>query len=238
MENFNKSNIEIDIKAEGTVFERNKLLNSYLKKINDCFDKENKNFADLCYYVYQVWKLLLCNNYYDKKGNYITFKGIMESFGLTETEVCRLKSCYNKFMFTELSEDHFNIINYGLKAEFKDFTKSKLFELLNVETEQLIADIHNKVLRSDMSVKSIRDYVKNYNSLQRQNKKLADKQVEEQVVDNVEEEIPEAYNPNKHYDFAYFETKTKSQLLNIVWQLQQEYQKLKLNKEKKQKNGI
>jgi len=72
--------------------------------------------------------------------------------------------------------------------------------------------------------------------MQKENKKLQDNATSEDnpsESEESEEEIPEAYNPTKHYEFSYFETKTKSQLLNIVWQLQQEYEKFK---EKNQKN--
>ena len=64
-----------------------------------------------------------------------------------------------------------------------------------------------------MTVKQIRDYIKSL-------KNGTNEEINE-------EEIPEAYDPTKKYDFSYFETKTKSQLLNIVWELQKAYQKLK-----------
>ena len=32
---------------------------------------------------------------------------------------------------------------------------------------------------------------------------------------------------SNNYDFDYFEMKTKSQLLNMIWELQKEYEKLK-----------
>lgn len=87
-----------------------------------------------------------------------------------------------------------------------------------------------------MSVKQIREYVKNYKALETQNKKLSEEpKVQEEVEKPIEEDIPPAYNPKQHYDFSYFEKQSKAQLLNIVWELQKEYErivKLKNNKNK------
>ena len=80
-----------------------------------------------------------------------------------------------------------------------------------------------------MTVKQIREYVK-----QMVGEDATDKVVEQTVEEINEDEIPDAYDPNKKYEFSYFESKSKSQLLNIVMALQTAYQKLK-NKGEKQK---
>lgn len=161
------------------------------------------------------------------KGKNYTFKDIMDSFSLNDTDISRLCSCYEKFVIVDSDNK-----KPALIEEFKYFSKSKLVELITVPNEQLLQDIKTKVLRADMSVKTIRDYVKNYKELQKQNKKLFDKIEDDQEEKVDEEDIPMAYNPKLHYDFSYFENKTKAQLLNIVWQLQTEYEKLKKEKRK------
>ena len=77
--------------------------------------------------------------------------------------------------------------------------KSKLFELLPVENSQLETDLKNKVLRDDMSVASIREYVKNYKALQKANKKITDEKEDEAQEEINEDEIPMAYDPKKYY---------------------------------------
>ena len=226
MENFIFSDIEID-----TSFgDKSKEIANYIKNINKCFTKDNNNFIELCYYVYNL-KALFDSYYYvpcrDKKGKNYTFKDIIDNFGLNDTDISRLCSCYNKFVIVD--SDNKNPV---LIEEFKYFSKSKLVELITVPNEQLLQDIKTKVLRPDMSVKTIRDYVKNYKELQRQNKKLFEEKEEKQEEEINEEDIPMAYNPKLHYDFSYFEDKTKAQLLNIVWQLQTEYERLKKEKRK------
>ena len=203
-----------------------KLLNGYIEKINKLFVKGQNDFAGLCYYVYKVrelfknYKLTYYSRFVTKDKEFVFFDNIMQGFGLDDVAVSRLCSCYEKFVKQDTDKPE-------ILLEFLEFSKSKLFELITVPNEQLLQDIKAKVLRPDMSVKTIRDYVKNYKELQRQNKKLFEEKEEKQEEEINEEDIPMAYNPKLHYDFSYFENKTKAQLLNIVWQLQTEYERLK-----------
>lgn len=228
MENFNKF---LDLEFKTQYFDKDltdsvNILKYYLDKLNECFDKEQENFASICFYVYQIKNLFsdYTKSWYcgfETKNARYTFYSIMRNFGLDDSQVSRILNVYDKFV--ELKNKQPYISEY-----IAGFSRSKLFELLPVDDTQLRLDIKNKVLRADMSVKTIRAYVKNYKELQKQNKKLNEDKEEEQEEEQIqEEEIPMAYNPKLHYDFSYFEEKTKAQLLNIVWQLQTEYEKLK-----------
>lgn len=213
-------------------------LQKYISKLKDVFKKEQNNFAELCYWTFKVKDLFTNhdNLYYDrflvrKDGRYVRFSNIMEGFGIDETQSSRILSSYYKFIYINNDKPY-------IKEEFKLFNKSKLFELINVPIEQLLEDIKNKVLRADMSVKTIREYVKNYKELQKANMRLKNGEecsVQEDRPEDLQEEIPMVYDPKKHYDFDYFESKTKSQLLNMIWDLQKEYENLekKFKKEKK-----
>lgn len=230
MQEFRKYEIELDEKSplyDKDLTKEVQTLSNYIDKLNQCFRKEQDNFAEICYYVYHIKELFrdYTRTYYcgfeTRKRECCTFDSIMRGFGLDDTQVSRICKCYEKFVYLPAEDTIY------IKAGFAEFGKSKLFELLPVPTETLEKDIKLKVIRPDMSVKSIRDYVKNYHALQKQNKKLTEPQ-EKIKEPNIDDEIiPEAYNPTKHYDFNYFEDKTKAQLLNIIWQLQTEYEKLK-----------
>lgn len=226
MENFNKfidTNFEIENNGWTNPLGL-KQLKDYLKALNNCFDKEQNNFAEIVYYVYQVnglfsdYNQIAFGRVYTKKSKGYTFDSIMEGFGLDKTQVCRLINTYDKFIDNDSGA-------IRLKKYIREFSKSKIFELLQVDEEQLQKDISNSVLRSDMSVKQIREYVKNYKALQKQKNKLFEES-KEKIEDIVEEVIPPAYDPKKHYDFAYFEKQSKAQLLNIVWELQKEYERI------------
>lgn len=208
-------------------------LTMYIKKLDKCFRKESDNFAEICFLVFQIHNLFMKNNYgiYLKKNQNMTysFDTIMSGFGISKSESSRLLSCYEKFVTKETDKPM-------ILAEFYGFSKSKFFELLQVDNEQLRKDLQNKVLRFDFTIKQIRDYVKNLKTLEKQQARL-NGNVKEEKEEIIEEEIPMAYNPQQHYDFDYFQEKNKAQLLNIVWELQKEYEKLKTsyNKLKKEK---
>ncbi len=237
MENFKKiGELEFDTTYHGGNYSTGvALLNKYIELLNNCFTKRQNNLAEISYYVYQVKKLFdnhkqICFGLvYTKKNQEYSFNSIMIGFGFDTTQVSRLIGIYEKFVDKEFA--FFRLQNY-----IADFSKSKLFELLVVDDNQLKKDIANNVLRPDMSVKLIRDYVKNYKALEKQNKKLSEEPKEQEEVEKpIEEDIPLVYNPKQHYDFSYFEKQSKAQLLNIVWELQKEYERIvKLKNNKKQ----
>lgn len=203
-------------------------LSNLIKKMNNLYDTEQDNFVMWCYYVYNVKQLFQRQNelYYgrlfDKSGKHILFNTIMANFGFDDSQVTRFIKCYEKYIIIDNDKPKFD------NSIFNFFNKSKLIELLSVPNEQILEDLTNNVITVHDSVIRIREYVKNYKAMQNQNKKLglSEKEIEENSIIN-DESIPDAYNPKLHYDFAYFEDKSKAQLLNIVWELQKEYEKLK-----------
>lgn len=232
MEKFNKFNKDTDFIFEnfcGNELQNENLLKKLITKLNNVFTKDNKNFAELCFVTYRIKKLF--DDYrisgcwvYDRKKVLYTFDSIMQGFGLDSTQTSRLLSCYDKFCYLSCSD--LDKATCSIITEFEDFSKSKLFELLTIPNEQILKDLQTNVIRTDMTIKQLREYVKNYKALQKQNSKLDNESKEEQT-EEIEEDIPEAYNPKQHYDFEYFEQKNKAQLLNIVWDLQKEYERLK-----------
>lgn len=237
MENFKKfMDFDFNIENNGWVNPIGlKQLKKYIKAINKCFDKEQNNFIDLVYYIYELnglftdYDQIAFGRVYTKSNKEYTFDDIMQGFGFDRTQVFRFLKTYDKFMV--IGNNKPELVSY-----IRDFSKSKIFELLTVDEKQLEKDISNGVLRSDMSVKQIRGYVKNYKALEKQNKKLSEEPKEQEEVEKpIEEDIPPAYNPKQHYDFSYFKKQSKAQLLNIVWELQKEYERIvKLKNNKKQ----
>lgn len=237
MENFNQYCLDralVDANNEDT-----KDLNILIKKLDNCFKKDNDNFAEICFVVYRIKKLF--DNYkqvyvYPHSIVSYNFDTIMTGFGISKSESSRLLSCYNKFCCLSCSDEKTAICR--IVDEFKGFSKSKLIELLVVDDDQLLQDLRTRVLKFDMSVSTIRKYVKNLQELKKQQAKSNQKQEETQEEQFNENEIPMAYNPQQHYDFDYFEEKNKSQLLNMIWELQKEYEKLKTNFNKLKGGGI
>ena len=184
-----------------------KTLHMLCLDLRGCYVFNQKNFAKLCSTIYKIW--CYCkNNYWKAKDNeyYNSYK-LLAKFGFDKKAVSRYKQCFERYI-----QDNDNY-EFNVKTIFEKFSPSKLFELLVIPYEKLEELIDKHIIYPEMTVKQIRDYIKSL-------KNGANEEINE-------EEIPEAYNPSKKYDFSYFETKTKTQLLNMIWELQKAYQKLK-----------
>lgn len=97
------------------------------------------------------------------------------------------------------------------------FSVSKLIELLQLPDEMIVLYVKNP----KMTLAEIKRLVANLNY----NRVDEEKKTEEQNarLDEEVKDIEAAYNPRQYYDFAYFKSKTKEQLLNIVMDLQRTY---------------
>ncbi len=180
-----------------------------------CYNNNQINFAKLCFTIYSIHAYCK-NNYWKAKDNeyYNSYK-LLAKFGFDKKAVSRYRQSYEKFIQGCVIE------NVSVKPYFHGFSPSKLFELLPLSYETLETAIDKKVIRPEMTVKEIREYLKTL----KEGTDKAETVIEDPVIN--EEEIPLAYNPVQEYEYSYFESKTKNQLLNIVWELQKAYQKLK-----------
>lgn len=205
-------------------FEDNNLM-GLLTTLKSLYCDKQTNFAQMCFTIYSICDYCK-NNYYKAKNNelYNSHK-LLEKFGFDKNSISRYKLCYERYCQGTTFE------TVVLKQYYYYFTPSKLFEMLSLSYNTLENAIDNKIIKPEMTVKQIREYIKHL----KDGTDKADKVLEDNSsVEIKEEEIPLAYNPTQEYEYSYFETKTKNQLLNIVWQLQKEYQKLK--KKEKRKN--
>ncbi len=211
MEEFIKSDLE---------FEDDKLF-WLVERLRDVFNNSQDNFSNLCEAIYNIWSYCKGNYWKAKDNEYYNSYKLLAKFGFDKKAVSRYKQCYERYVHKEQG---------GLHSLYEDFTPSKLFELLVLSDETVKSSISNGLIKPTMTVKQIREYIKTL----KDGTDKAEKVIEDTTIN--EEDIPMAYDPKQEYEYSYFETKTKNQLLNIVWELQKAYQKLKSNKEKKQKN--
>ena len=211
MEEFIKSDLE---------FEDDKLF-WLVERLRDVFNNSQDNFSNLCEAIYNIWSYCKGNYWKAKDNEYYNSYKLLAKFGFDKKTVSRYKQCYERYVHKEQG---------GLHSLYEDFTPSKLFELLVLSDETVKSSIINGLIKPTMTVKQIREYIKTL----KDGTDKAEKVIEDTTIN--EEDIPMAYDPKQEYEYSYFETKTKNQLLNVVWELQKAYQKLKSNKEKKQKN--
>lgn len=212
MEDFNVSDLQFeDIKLDNLVYD-----------LSLMFRRQNGVFVDLCVTIYKIWEYCKGNYWKAKDNEYYNSYKLLAKFGFDKKAVSRYKSIYEKFIFHVVPTD-----SYKLLDKLQSFSPSKLFELLALTKETTLELVSNKLITPDMTVKQIREYIKSM----KDGSDKAEKVIEDTTEIN-EDEIPLAYNPTQEYEYSYFESKTKNQLLNIVWELQKAYQKLKSKKEK------
>lgn len=189
-----------------------------VERLRDNFNASQQNFVGLCECIYNIWSYCK-GKYWLAKDNemYNSYK-ILEKFGFDKKAVNRYKNCYERFIVDNLIE-----------PLYLNFTPSKLFELLPLSRDTSYEYVSKNLITPDMTVKQIREFIKS-----QKNGETNTEQVTEDTSIK-KEDIPMAYDPKQKYEFAYFEAKTKNQLLNMIWELQKEYLSLKnkLNKEKK-----
>ena len=198
-----------------------KELHYLMNELSDCFVDGQLNFCKLCKTIYGIWNYCKNNHYKAKNNEYYNSYKLLAKFGFDKKAVSRYKQCYERFIVQETAL---------LYNDYREFSPSKLFELLSLSEETATELVKKQLITPTMTVKQIREYIKTL----KDGTDKAEKVIEDTTIN--EDDIPMAYDPKQEYEYSYFETKTKNQLLNIVWELQKAYQKLKLNKEKKQKN--
>jgi ferritin-like protein len=212
MENFIISDIDFED-------ERLQILCTELRK---CFVNKQTCFAKICETIYYIWSYCR-NNYLKAKDNeyYNSYK-LLAKFGFDKKSVSRYKQCYEKFIHKP---------SCTVESLYLEYSASKLFELLPLSMLTIEDIVKQKIITAEMTVKQIREVVKNLTA----NGEKLDKVTEDLSTEINEDEIPMAYDPTKKYEYSYFENMNKSQLLNIVWELQKAYQKLKSKGEKNEK---
>lgn len=198
-----------------------KELSLLIKDLKQCFYKQQNSFIETCVTIHKIWSYCKGNYYKAKDNEYYNSYKLLAKFGFDKKAVSRYKQCFEKFIVGD--DGH-----YTLFPRLYGFTSSKLFELLTLSDEKIFNAVDNKLIKPEMTVKQLREFIKSL----KDGTDKAEKVVEDTTEIN-EEDIPLVYDPKQEYEYSYFESKTKNQLLNIVWELQKAYQKLKSKGEKK-----
>lgn len=185
--------------------------------LNYSFDKNQNTFIYICKDVYRIWKY--CKGSYFKASNGEQYNSytLLAQFGFDRVAVSRYKQCYENFIVD-------NETTLALAIPFKDFSPSKLFELLVLSKETAWELVAKGLIKPTMTVKQIREVIKSIKDGTDKAEKVIEKTTEDE---SSEETIPMAYDPTKHYDFDYFKDLSKQQLINNIWELQKEYERLK-----------
>ncbi len=207
MEDFKKCNLEFeDVQLAGLIY-----------ALNNSFSKAQDNFVYICKDVFKIWNYCK-GKFFKTKDNHCHCAGsILAEFGFDRMAVSRYTSCYENFIVDDEN-------TLALAVPFRDFSSSKLFELLKLSKETAWELVTKGLITPSMTVKQIREYIKTL----KEGSDKADKVIQKNIeAETQEEEIPMAYDPTKHYDFDYFKNMSKPQLINNIWELQKEYERIK-----------
>ena len=147
--------------------------------------------------------------YYDPTTQiHYKFGDFMLEFGYDRSQQSRILACHDKYF--QVGQ---------ITPIYQGFSKSQLIELLVVPSSVLVVDLQAQRITPTMTIKALRKYA---NRHKKRNKIELDFGDDNPEADN-ENLIP--YNPKTYYDFTYFESKSKQQLLNMIWQLQKQAHK-------------
>lgn len=131
-------------------------INILVKRLNDLHKSQQSDFANLCYTVYRIDCWFADNEdvvLKSKTNDYYNKKALFKQLGFTNKQVRRYINCYQKYMTLD-------DVGSKLLDVFQRFSESQLIELLPVEIEKLLDYISAGFIKSNMTIKEIRAFLK------------------------------------------------------------------------------
>ena len=197
-------------------------LQSIYTNMKRSINKYHNAKHEICFYLYQLKELfdkfepcirISCN--YGRTGGLsglYSFESFCETFfNFDRSTIQRYIRVYEKFLN--------NVYPQSIQAVLKEFDISKLVELLSLDKNVVRDAITSGKLKSNMSVKDIRQFVKDICATSHT--------IVEKTIDIDEELIPDAYDPTIRYPKDYFIKLTTAQLQNCIFTLQDYCEKLR-----------
>ena len=173
----------------------------YLNQLKEFFD----SFEDKVYISFNYGKVTGLN------GEYNFLKFVEEFFNISKSTAYRYLQLFDKFF-----KDNFPVY---FKDILKEFDISKLVELLVLDNDIIRNALSSGKLKPIMTFKEIRKFVLNNRGA------ATDSIIEEEMF-----EEPEKYIPGKHYEKQYYNSLSKGELVNYIYELQTYCEELKSKK--------
>ena len=173
------------------------------------------SFVPLCNVVASLKRHFTLENIYvcPHTGTKYKFDELMHEYGLEKSQTSRYLSSYDKYFNQRDAGPSQN----NLRSLFKDFSKSKLFELLIVPSSVLESDIEKGIVTAQTTVKDIRKYARGKKP--------------KSAKGNTDDTADEPYDPVKSYELSWWNKHSKSDLLPMIMSLQS-YKNILQNKNK------
>lgn len=138
-------------------------------------------------------------------------------FGLGRKYIDKcLRICYRFITWSDVAPEYtVPILN--------DLTLSKIMELLTLSADQINFAVKEGYIKSYSTVKELRDYVKSLKGGEKEENKVLE---EPRTLDEQEAELDQAFDPKEEYDYSYYKSKSKADLIGYCIDLQRLVQKL------------
>ena len=194
-------------------------LADYCIALNNVFKNRQDNFAELCKVVGNIFYYCSQNKYKAKLDDNYNAYILLSRFGFKRKTVSNIVLIYDNFIKLE---NEFPKID----SLFFPFGYSKLILLCRCPKLKLIEDLNLGLLNPDMSVKEIKEYVKNINGVPLEDdSSTGNKEAVNPDGCIRDDEDSEFFNPNKHYERDFFENCNTEQLISICLVYQFELEK-------------
>jgi len=175
----------------------------FLNELKDFFDRYNDNI----YISFNYGKVTGLN------GEYNFLKFVEEFFNISKRTAYKYLQVYNKFFKGEFSFD--------IKCKLAEFDISKLEELLVLDNDIILNALTSGKIKYIMTLKEIRKFV--LKSVGADTNTITEEEMFEE---------PEKYIPGKHYEKQYYNSLSKGELVNYIYELQTYCENLKSKKTK------
>lgn len=225
MENFRNNDISFE----------DLTLNNFVTQLKNCYYNKQNNFAEFCKCIYNIRQCCKDNYYKAKNDVYYDFYSLLESFGIGKTSAKCVCACYERFVYdvfvngdVPIGGLDLDIAHVKVKKEYEDYSSSKLFELLPLSEKMLANCLKKKIITADMTVKEIRKKVKELAG-QADSDNLVIEDLDNNEEKTLEEQLaslPEAYDPKKYHDLAYFKQFDKATLIDFLFMAEDYIKKL------------
>lgn len=203
-------------------------LNEKIVELNYCYFRAQKVFAKVCYKVYDIFHYCQNNCFWVKEQGYdrlVKYRAmdILGKFGLSRKVVSQYVCCYRKFIIASSIDDAV------VSPMFESYSPGRLFRMLPYSYDMLCLAIKNKDIYPEMSCDDISRALKDLSGRTDKSSKVYEAVDDE--VDDSDDKLLEAYDPQKSHDLSYFKQFDKASLIDFLF-MAEDYIK-KLSKKKK-----
>lgn len=142
---------------------------------------------------------------------YVFYDFMKNNFGLEANYIQRCIKVYKRFTTCDVA-------GFNRHFEYEGYSLSKYFILLSLSVDQIRYAINTNCISPYKTCKELKEYVRSI-------KGIKDNKVLEDIYDEDNFSSVISFDKNKVYTLDFFNSLPREQLINVAWELYNEYQK-------------